>query len=50
MELEYCLKCYLPLPASEWELVYSLPHMLVVRCPRCRTMQTYFTDGTINLF
>ncbi len=47
--LDYCLKCYLTLSGKDWELVFSLPNMLVIRCPRCRTMHTCFADGTIKI-
>ncbi len=47
--LDYCLKCYLSLSSTEWELVYSFAGMWVIRCPRCRTLHTCFSDGTIEI-
>ncbi|GAW94233.1 hypothetical protein [Calderihabitans maritimus] len=45
--LRYCLKCYLELGKQEWETIIVLDDMWVMQCPRCRTIYSCFSDGTI---
>lgn len=44
---DYCLRCFEDV--KKWEEIIVTAQMLVVRCPYCRTLHTFYADGTVRL-
>lgn len=48
-KLQYCLQCYSDLKNEDWEVLILIDSIWVLRCPVCKTVHTYYSDGSIRI-